>query len=55
MQTSGAIPFSQSPSQLRVTRRMYIVIELVAMTVLLSTLLATMFCTAEGIVGIQMR
>ena len=54
-QTSGAIPLSQSPSQLCMTSRVYIVIELVAMTVMLSTLLATMFCAAEGIVGIQMR
>ena len=54
-QTSGAIPLSLSPNQLCMTIRMYIVIELVAMTAMLSTLYATMFCAAEGIVGIQMR
>ena len=54
-QTSGAFPFSRSLSQLCMTSRVFIVIELVAMTVMLSILWATMLCTAESMVGIQRR
>ena len=51
-QTSGAIPLSRSLSQLCMTSRVFIVIELVAMTVMLSILWATMLCTAECMLGI---
>ena len=51
-QTSGAIPLSRSLSHLCMTSRVFIVIDNVAKTVMLSILWATMLCTAECMLGI---
>ena len=46
---------SQSLNHESMTSDIFIVIELVAMTMMLPTLLAAMFCAAEAIAGVQFK